>query len=359
LQQKVIHMHDETKAQKEKRIADFRAALVGGAKLTEADKKALIGLNFTEFPRVITAHPGHRSSCKLVSLTVAREQFEMSWADLVIILDEFHAFSDAPAFHSPDGQPHLNLIIARLRKELFTFLGLAHSIQDHCRRVQLIWNAPNFSAQLAHYFGSDGLHDFVIKLRRALHHLQVFDTEWQLRWGETGEKTSHINFDKEELLNDHDDWGGGRLWLDAAPDEIDVRSLVSSYRTRHAAFYDWYLSWVATNIPDDVAEYRDIKLQQRRSLARMNWSFLLPEFLKRHVDPMAHLHKYLTADQVAQAVELPLKSQDLADFVITCVDTTGGCTPELREMGYKLFDVPGAKWEAPKPIEFKATLVPT
>lgn len=351
-------MYGETQAQKEKRIADIRAALADGATLSETDKKALIGLNFTEFPRVVTAHPGHRSSSKLESLTVAREMFQMACTDLLAILDEFHAFSDTPAFHSPDGRAQFNLLIARLRKELFTFSDLAHSVQDHCRRVQEIWNAPDFRAQLMRYFGDDRLHEFVIALRTALHHLHVFDAEWELRWGETEAKTSHFNLKKEELLNDHDGWGRGKPWLDAAPGKIDVRSLVTSYQARHTAFYNWYLGWTGAHLPADVAEYRELKLEQRRSLARMQWDFLVRQFLKRGVDPMEHLHKYLTADQAAKASQLPPKSQELADFVIACVDSTGGCTPELREMGYKLFDVPGATWEPPKPMMLHAKLVP-
>ncbi len=349
-------MYGETTAQKENRIADIRAALADGATLSDADKNALIRLNFTEFPRVITAHPGHRSSIKLESLTVARDQFEMACSDLLAILDEFHAFSDSPAFHSPDGKFQFELIIARLRKEVFTFSDLAHSVQDHCRRVQEVWNSPEFRAQLAHHFGDDRLHEFVIALRAALHHLFIFDAEWELRWGETGDKTSHFNLEKEELINDHDGWGRGMPWLNAAPDKIDVRLLVTRYQARHAAFYEWYLGWAGANLPPDVYEYRDLKLEQRRSLARMHWRFLLGEALKRGVDPIEHLEKFLTTGQIAQALKLPPKSRQLVDFAIACIDTTGGLTLELREMGYKLFDVPGAVWEAPQPIIFYAKL---
>ena len=116
-------------------------------------------------------------------------------------------------------------------------------------------------------------------------------------------------------------------------------------------------SWTAVHLPADVAEYREIKLEQRRSLARAHWHFLLHEFIKRGVNPMEHIHKYLTSDEIAAATKLPLRSRALADFAISCVDTTDGCTSELREMGYKLFDVPGAAWKAPQPIIFNGRQV--
>jgi hypothetical protein len=350
-------MYGETTAQKEKRIADIRAALASTPALSDDDKKALIGLNFSEFRQVISAHTGHRLNGKLESLTAAREQFDMACTDLLVMLEEFHAFSDTPMFGSPDGRVQIELIITRLRKELFTFSGLAHSVQDHCRLVQKVWNAPSFREQLAQHFGTDGLHEFVIALRNALHHLYVFDVAGELRWDSDGEKASRFNLTKEDLLNDHDEWRNGKPWLDAAPDKIDMRSLVAAYQARHQAFYDWYLGWAAAHLPAEVAEYRELRLEQRRSLARSGWDFLLRQFLNRGINPIEHLNKYLTTDQVVLASKLPQKSKELVDFVITCVDTTGGCTPELREMGYKLFNVPGATWEAPKPPEVATKLV--
>jgi len=351
-------MYGDTEREKEERIATVREALAGAVELSDADKTALIQSNFMEFPRVITAHRGHKASGKLESLTVARAQFDMACATILEILDEFHVFSDGPGFHSPDNRAPFNRIIDRMRKELFTFSDLAHSVQDHARRVDKVWSSPDYAAKLAEHFGSDRLHNFVIALRNALHHLHVFDAEWALRWNDAGDKSAHFSLKKFELLNDHDDWGSAKPWLEAAPAEIDVRALVTDYRARHAAFYDWYLGWCAANMPAEVAEYRAVKLGHRQHLLRMEWNFFLREFLKRGVDPMAYLARFLTSEQVAEAQQLPPKSQALADFVIECVDETGGCTPELREMAYKLFDVPGATWEPPKPVFVNAKLVP-
>jgi hypothetical protein len=336
-------MFGDIEQEKEKRIATVREALAGATELTDADKTALIQSNFMEFSRVITAHRGHKASRKLESLTVARAQFDMACATILEILDEFHVFSDGPGFQSPDNRVPFNRIIDRMRKELFTFSDLAHSVQDHARRVDKVWSSPGYSAKLAEHFGSDRLHNFVIVVRNALHHLHVFDAEWALRWNDAGEKSAHFNLKKFELLEDHDDWGAAKPWLEAAPAEIDVRALVTDYRARHAAFYDWYLGWCAANMPAEVAEYRALKLGHRQHLLRMEWNFLLREFLKRSVDPMAYLARFLTSKQVAEAKRLPPKSQALVEFVIECVDETGGCTPELREMAYKLFDVPGAQ----------------
>ena len=351
-------MYGDTEQKKEECIAAVRETLAGATELSDADKTALIQLNFMEFPRVITAHHGHKASAKLESLTVARAQFDMACATILEILDEFHAFSEGPGFHSPDNRATFNRIVARMRKELFTFSDLAHSVQDHARRVDKVWSSPDYAAKLIVHFGPDRLHNFVIALRNALHHVHVFDAEWVLRWNGAGEKSAHFNLKKFELLDEHSDWGAAKPWLETAPAEIDVRALVTDYRARHAAFYDWYLGWCAANMPAEVAEYRALKLGHRQHLLRMEWDFLLREFLKRGVDPMAHLARFLTSEQAAEAQRLPPKSQTLADFVIECIDETGGCTPKLREMAYKLFDVPGATWEPPKPVIVNARLVP-
>lgn len=348
-------MFESEEQRAERRIAALRSALAAGDAIEADDRLALSRLGFLEFPRVITAHPGHRASGKLESLTVARDQFEMAVVELLGIVDEFHAFADTPDFHEPDGRIAFERIVARLRKELFTFSDLAHSVQDHCRRVQEVWAAPDFRGRLGEHFGADGLHEFVIALRTALHHLHVFDAEWELRWAESGERSSHFNLKRRELLEDHEGWGRGRPWLDAAPEKIDVRSLVSAYAARHRSFYDWYLGWAGTNLPAAVEEYRGIRLEHRRGLARMHWNFLLREFLKRGVDPMEHLHKFLTSEEVARARAMPPRSVELAEHAIACVDTTGGCTPELRAIGLALFGVPGAEWEPARPVGLVAT----
>lgn len=349
-------MWGETEAQKEKRIADVRSALASTARLSEADKTALLSLNFTEFPRVITAHPGHHSSAKLESLTVANAQFALSCSDLLTFLQDFHRLSDAPDFHAPDNREHFDALVRHVRKELFTFCTLSHSVQDHCRRVQEIWSSPDFRTEIAAHFGGDGLHEFVIALRTTLRHIRVFDAEWSLRWNRDGEKSSHFTLNKEHLLNDHHDWKRGAAWLNRAPNNIDVKSLVTDYRNRHTSFYSWYLKWTEENLPPEVAEYRDLKHQQRINILRAQWNFLLSQFLSRGVEPMQHLHKYMTSEQVAHTALLSAKSRELVDFVINCVDIDNACTSELREMAYKLFDVPDATWVPPKPLAISGSL---
>ncbi len=350
-------MWGETEAERATRVAEIREALAATETLSDNDRKVLLSLGFLEFPKVITAHQGHRGSVKLDSLAVARRQFGMACDALIALLDRFHDFSGTDAFHERRGRPAFDRLLDEIQKELFAFSTLAHSVVDHCRIVQKLWKAPDFDAQRKAHFGSDGLHEFVTELRNALHHRRIFETEWALRWDRAGEKSSHITFDKAELLDGMDWTVPARAWLAAADDTIDVRALTTAYRARSDAFYVWYLNWCDRNLPPQVADYRELRRAQKAELARSHWNFMLREFIKRDVDPMAYLERYLSEEAHAKALTLPPHSIALVDYVIGCVDDYDGCTNELREMAYKLFAVPGATWTPAPPIVVKARLV--
>lgn len=332
-------MPEDTKAERAKRIDAARARFAKIETLTEDDRKALFSFNFLDFPKVATALPGFEGDSKLESLLIARRQFEMACDTLLELLDDFHAFSDTPDFHHRSARHRFDLLIDRIRKELFTVSTLAHSVQDHCRRVRSAWNPTDFTDRLAACFGDDGLHDFVIALRNGLHHQRIFDAEWALRWSESGEKSSHINLKRDELVNEGGDWAKGRRWLDNAPEEIDVRSLITEYRARAAAFYDWLLGWCDLNVPPKVAEYREMCRRQKAWIARSQWSLALQIMVGKGVDPMPHLPEYLTAEELDHAMMLPPRSHALADFVIGCLDVYGGCDDMIRRNAYKLFGV--------------------
>jgi hypothetical protein len=350
-------MWGETEAQRATRMTEIREALAVTETLSDADRKALLGLGFLEFPKVITAHQGHRGSVKVDSLLVARRQFGMASDTLIALLDRFHDFSGTDAFHERRGRPAFERLLDEIQKELFAFSTLAHSVVDHCRSVQKLWNASDFDAQRESHFGSDGLHAFVTELRNALHHRRVFEAEWALRWDKAGEKSSHITLDKAELL-DGMEWSvAAKTWLATAGDAIDVRALTTTYRARSDGFYAWYLDWCDKNLPAQIADYRELRRAQKAGLAQSHWNFMLREFLKRSVDPVPYLERYLSEEDHAKALSLPPHSTELVDYVIACIDDYGGCTDELREMAYKLFAVPGATWTPPTPVVVHATLI--
>lgn len=331
---------DSEAARRAKRVETVRAFLEEGTKLSDEDRRFIEHLSFTEFPEAITAHHGHAGAVKFASLKSALRLFRASSAALIALLDEFHEFSGAPEFNYPASQGQVDEIETRILKEVFTFSELAHSIQDHCRRVQKVWKVADFQPKLVSHFGADGLHDFILSLRGAVHHITMFEADWELRWNDANERSSHYVLRKKELLEDCEKWDKGESYLAKAPEKIDVRSLVDDYIARHAGFYAWFVPWCEEHPPGEVAEYEALNIAHRRHIVRMEYRFFVQELVKRKIDPMPHLHKYLAPADFAQASALPLHSAELADFVIERYDQHGACDTELRALVYQLFGVP-------------------
>lgn len=325
---------------REKRIAAVRAALAEGGALSADDFQRVARMAFGEFPKVITAHRGHAGAVRLKSLRSTLGLFKASSLELEGLLDEFHNLSGVPEFHYRSHKGRAESLGLRIRKEIFCFSELAHSVQDHCRPVRKIWDAPDFAAQLAAHFGTDGLHEFIVKLRNAMHHERMFEANWELRWSGPDARSSHYQFSKAELLEDDVDWERGEPYLRAAPEKIDVRTLVAEYVRRHDAFYAWYTSWCEANLPQAVEEYRALKREHERGNGRSGWKVMLNIFLQRGIDPVPFLPRYLSEDELRHASSLPARSAALADFVIACVDEREACDDELRGMVHKLFAVP-------------------
>jgi len=254
-------------------------------------------------------------------------------------LDEFDAFSRTDEFYHRSGRASHDIIEAKIRKELYCFSSLAHSLQDHCRRVKSEWLPAEFSVQLENYFGTDGLHDFVCGLRTAMHHRSMAEADWSLR-GSGPEMTSHYVLHRKELLTIERAWNERALRsIETMVDEIDVKVPSTEYRQRVANFYCWFFERVQQDMPPLVSDYRRCWNEHEIRSSRMNWSALLHIILEQKVDPYKHLPKYLTPPELDQAMSFVMRSREQVDFIISVVDERGACTDEIRAGVYRLFGV--------------------
>lgn len=329
---------ESDEALRQRRAAELRAMLQEAGPLSPEQKQAVVGVCFLDFPAVMRAHRGWKAHNTMESLVASLRLFRASTADLITLLDHFHTASEAPEYWYRVNAARADALETSILKEVVCLSELAHSVQDHCRRVQKVWSCPDFAKHLS-AFGDDGQHDFILQLRNAIHHVRMFEPGWELRWSEANERSSHYQFAKAELLEGLDDWGKGERYLQASPENIDVRDLVTEYSARHAKFYEAYLADCNAFTPEPVIECRDIIRTQQLGNLRASWRMLLDILIQRKIDPMAYLDRYLDSAQLAKAAKLPPKSAELIDFVIATIDTEGACDEATRKLAYRLFGV--------------------
>jgi hypothetical protein len=344
-----MNVHDQNKLReslggeeerKRRRKEMIRDALTGATiPVSDEVRDAVAALFVTDALEVLRAHPGFDLEDKIQSIRTTLQLFDQAFADLTAALDAFDAFSRRPEFGYRSHRDELTVLETRIRKEIFTYSELGHSLQDHCRRVRERWDHPGIACELSECFGDDGLHDFVCGLRRVLHHLLMVEANWLIRdSGPTA--TSHYVFSREELRAANPDWNvRAHGYLDSCGDEIDVGVVARDYHPRVHAFYDRLLGGAETAPPPEVADYRRCLIAHRQRDTRMGWRLLLTEFLKRDVDPYVYLERYLTQTELEGALRLPRHSREQADFIISAVDEFSACDDYIRALVYRLFGV--------------------
>lgn len=301
---------------------------------------AIQHLFITDAVEVLRHHRGFALEDKLRSLRTTLTLFERAYTDLTQALAHFDEFSRTPEFHGRAYRRRLDEIESSIRKEIFLLSTLAHSVQDHCYLVREYWDSSETSGKIKQHFGDDGLHNFICRLRNAMHHQSMVEADWLIH-GSGAEATSHYMFEKEELqLLSSGTWTApAKSFLEKACKRIDVASLFTTYVSRIRAFYDWFLPEVEKTLPEEVRDYRQL-LQSHRALAsRQTWRLLLGIFLERKIDPYPHLPKYLAEDELAFVNGLTTHSREQVDEIIRVLDEHGACDSETRTMVYRLFAV--------------------
>lgn len=299
---------------------------------------AIDQLRHADALEVLRHHPGFAIQDKKRSLENTHNLFFKAHRDLLRGLDEFDEKCRSPDYFLRSRQHDAEELDLTVRKEIFAFSDLAHSLVEHSRQLKN-YEPPGRAAALARSFGDDGLHEFVIKLRNALHHQNQVESQWVIRAsGPT--QTSHYVLHKIDLLAPSIDWDHkARAFIGTARDPIDVRTLVEDYANRVRSYYDWYFPELDTVWPPEAQEYEGILLNLRRRSARLNWRLLLITLINNKFDPYASMERYLTPEDIRVVKIHPDGSRAQVDAIIEIIDEYGACDDEVRSLAYRLFGI--------------------
>ncbi len=348
---------DEIWRQQQQREAERRerirvAMAESEAPLREELAEVVIRLNDTHARAILREHKGFALAERRDSYRTSLSILGQCIQDLLVAIDCFEtaALSDDSGYFSPGGENHWGRTERRIQKELFATANAAASLVDHARSVHKLHPMPDYETTRIACFGTDGLHEFVIGLRVALHHLHAVTAGWNIVQSfSEGTSTATFVIGKAPLLRVLDAYadrfGSGRkamqTYIDASPEQIDLRSIFLDYRARAMRFHGWMSKELGS---DALVALRDYDALIRRKINAdklMFWKAMMGNWLrnwKTPPDPHKHLARYLTPTQLEEAYGLPRNSKEQVDLVIKYVDRENAIDDDLRNQVYELFE---------------------
>jgi hypothetical protein len=303
----------------------------------------------TEFRDVMRFHRGNalaekRDSYK-TSLSILRHCFD----DLEAAINRFEAFALSEEWAAPNHRERATEFEAVIQKELFATANAALSLVDHTRRLIKLNPFPAYNARRAEAFGDDGLHEFVTGLRILLHHLHIVEAGWTISGGSRDRAPSAtFMLDRAELQRLVEGHRGGfgaqykpmKAYVDAQQKKIDIRTVFTAYQSRAEQFHQWITAELQSDALVELRDYDALNLRKKKADKRMSWNALLGNWLRNWKvppNPHNHLHRFLTADELAEVNALSRNSKEQADRVIAFMDPEGAADDHIREQVYELF----------------------
>ena len=342
-----VRMIDEQRHRERERV---RRA-VGAASLPLAPDvlEALCQLNPSHARDALRQHPGFSLWEKRKSYETSFRVFERSVLDLVRVSQEFMELAIDESIFDRPREAELNEIVCKSQKELFATTNAAQALVEQSRRLRSSVNVPKYNEERQQCFGNDGLHEFVIGLRRILQHIQVVQLNWQVeeRFDPAGRKaTFRLDRDEVSLVVADPDNRFTKIqrerighYLGAAPEKIEPRHVFIEYLRRAREFHTWFSTETDAAASEELRDYERCSRAIANAGTRRWWKLMLGTWLNSEIppNPYNYLHHYLTPAQAEEVYRVPMGSSEQIDKVIKFMDPDGACDDDLRQLAYDLF----------------------
>ena len=296
---------------------------------------------------MMRSHAGFDLSERRASYLTSLEIFERSVGDLISAIDDFSAYAiaDGASIFGRHNEPRLRNYEGRIQKELFAATNAALALVEHSRRIDEISKRPDHEERRKSAFGNDGLHSFVQALRVLLFHVHMVEAGYNLTTSYSeNKKTATFALSKETLLRILPDAKITQReevmrYVNSAAASIDLKPVFGEYFARVQKFHSWFQSELEGEGLAALRDYDRIMREKDNYNQRSWWKLMLNTWKgwKSPPNPHAHLHKYLTPDQITEVNALPRNSREQVDRIISYVDEHDAIDSELRELAYEWF----------------------
>jgi len=302
---------------------------------TEEAREALCALGPGDAERALRQHPGYSSNRKIESVQTMLDLFRRALSDLSRAIASFPGLGTPESRSVRESLEHD--VSTLVNKELFAALGAAKTLVDYSRRIKDLVSADQIESKKNEVFDPKE-HALVMDMRNSVLHQVHSEANWQKVY-RGGPPTTHFVIDREEFLADGGLSQAAREYLNQLGPKVDVTELLSAYSQKVEVFYGWLLPQMEAQLPIAVQDYRACRQAIKSHHGGLSYEFLIRTWMNAGVDPYQHLPKHLSSEQLKEMEELPHRSSQQVDYVISCVDSNGVCDENLRKTVYEFFKV--------------------
>lgn len=205
--------------------------------------------------------------------TLSVQIFQQNADELIGILRSVKSDPVATRLWALENRLILDQLLLEIARLLHNFVAASFSLVEHARRFYSR-NYKNdgrfndYDLQVKERFAEDPLCQFVQDLRNFFIHKKVPKVSSTLSFGPGQEVDNTMFLDKDDLENF--EWKPrARHYLDAAPAQIDMLMVVSSYEAKVSAFYEWVFGRLEDIHAADLVAVRVKEEQLRRAVGAM------------------------------------------------------------------------------------------
>jgi hypothetical protein len=198
--------------------------------------------------------PGLKLERKLRELEFSLFTLDGNYRDFQQVVEGISSHSRAHELLYVRNRDQLSEYLMHIGRLLHNFVAAVQSLVDHTNNLYDKLNVgpnklgiepkpfPAYKERIAAEFAEDPLYQFVKYLRHYCQHYQLPAVGLRFSFApSTGSETKMIHLSKTGLLG-YDKWSAGaKKFLSEQAEEINILEVVTSYRSKVIAFYDWFL----------------------------------------------------------------------------------------------------------------------
>jgi len=212
------------------------------------------GKDILQMMRELEELPGHKLEKNLRELEFSVFTLDGNYRDFRQVVESISSHPRAHELLYVHNRDQLSEYLMHVGRLLHNFVAAVQSLVDHTNNLYDRLNVgpnklgieprpfPAYKERIAAEFAENPLYQFVKYLRHYCQHYRL--PAVGLRFSlvpSTGSETKTIHLSKTALLDYHKWSAGAKSFLSQQPEEINILEIVTKYRDKVIAFYDWFL----------------------------------------------------------------------------------------------------------------------